>query len=62
MTYLEELRQIVDTIKQGAIVPETFDWELAIMNSENNALDANDKLACFKATLEVYVDQKVHTF
>lgn len=56
-------REIFDEVKAAApTMPEDFDWEIAAMNSEANALDADDKLACFKATLEVYVDQRVHEF
>ena len=56
-------REIFKEVKAAAsAMPEDFDWEIAAMNSEANALDADDQLACFKATLEVYVDQKVHEF
>ena len=56
-------REIFEEVKAAApTMPEDFDWEIAVMNSETNALDADDQLACFKTTLEIYVDQKVHTF
>ena len=56
-------REIFEEVKAAApAMPEDFDWEIAAMNSEANALDADDQLACFKTTLEIYVDQKVHEF
>jgi hypothetical protein len=63
--------EIFAEIKAAApTLPEEFDWDEAFLNSEGNAADSwgdyEDKqkefLACFKATLEVYVDQKVSTF
>lgn len=63
-------REIFEEIKAAApTMPEDFDWDYAFLNSEGNAADSfsadtegDDFLACFKATLEVYIDQKVHEF
>ena len=40
-------------------VPVGFDRVEAILNSLNNAFDAEDQLQCAKSTFNMYVDQGV---
>jgi|TARA_R110000744_G_scaffold47777_1_gene104915 hypothetical protein len=77
-SYFYTPTQIANKLKaEHPSMPVDFDWDLAEMNARNNAEDTDHEgcirdgqassrqesfLVTFKATLEMYIDQEVHSF